>query len=187
MSKATAIQADDTIYPDGRDRLTQQIADDLAKANSSGAEAAENYSFFQEIALENTLLAHDESNDVAIRAKLGNYFANLSPNDAQSKMHDLARDTEFSTFLAGSEGESLAARYSVDHKAIKAAAVKALTKNGNAKQRALGNALAIAPGQSYRAKMLSQTTNNDAVKAIRAMRATAKRAGFGDPGDGLRY
>jgi hypothetical protein len=92
--------------------------------------------------------------------------------------------------MAGSEGQSLASRYGVDHKALMRAAIQNLTANGSATQRKLGEALAVAPGNAYRAKMLSKANYADAIAKFRLANQKAFGRGFeglaGLPQDDVR-
>jgi hypothetical protein len=181
IARHDALVADDLMPEAGKARLIEENARTLAALDYSTGEIAENASLMQEISLRASLLAHNESNDVAIRAKVNNYLANLSGSEAQSAVIQLAGVTEFSTFMAGSEGQSLASRYGVDHAALTRAAIQNLTANGNQTQRKLGEALAVAPGKAYRAKMLSKANYVEAVAKFRLANQKAVGRGFEGP------
>lgn len=124
------LSADDQMNPIGRERRLSELPDRIDAGTGDVLNNIDTAIAVLEAHLRSQALAHDGSNDVALRQELQNYSTGLNRDTAMGALIPLAADSRYSTLLAGSYGKSLAARFGIDHSAFTRAALQSLATNG---------------------------------------------------------
>jgi hypothetical protein len=177
VAEAEQLKNNDLLYPDGKTRLLAEMSSKLDATASGQLDKAEIAIDIAEMRLTLMALQHDPVNDVALREEVGHRTANLKASDAGVTLTTLAANSRYSTLLAGPLGESLCARFGIDHGALVRAALQSLAQNGTDKQRRAAAALAKGVPQARRSVALARAGAKDAGASIREPKRAA-RSGF---------
>jgi hypothetical protein len=162
---ADRLAQDDLMNPVGKRRLQSEAPGALRKVTDYELNQMDIAIDLLEIRNTNALLRHDESHDSQIAIELQNYVANLKREDAAMVLVQLATNTRFATAMAGSLGESLAARFGTAPASLRRAAIQSLSKNGTPMQLWAAKGLAGIPA-ARRVASLSRAHRDAAIERL---------------------
>jgi hypothetical protein len=165
VGTAAQLHADDTMNPQGRQRLLAELPANLTAATQEQLDQAELTLDIVEGIHRTRLLRHNPRDDANLRAELANYVAGIKQENAITAMVELAANPRYATFLAGPMGDSLAARFGFKADVLRRAALQGLAVDGTQDQ--VRRAKALAAVESMRRVIgLSRAGRDNVAQAV---------------------
>ncbi len=143
LAEAARLHADDQMNPVGKSRLLAEIPSTLV--DTSQFDAADQAVGATAARHRAAILAHDPRHDAALRWEVDNHLAGKTGDDAWSALLTLAIQPRFATFLAGSAGLSLGARFGREPGVFEEKALETLKEHGTPDQKLRSEKLASIP------------------------------------------
>jgi hypothetical protein len=160
------LKADDVMNPAGRDRMLSELAPNLQGQTDAQLRQAEIAVDILEARHTAVALHYDGKDAALLREEINNYMAGATPNTAPLRVVQLTSNPRFTTILAGPFGESIAARYGLDHSMIHRTALQTVAEHGNSVQVRAAKALAQVPA-ARRVIALARAGRDNAVNSLR--------------------
>jgi hypothetical protein len=178
VGKWEQLNNDDISNPAGIARQLAELPTNITVATESKLKQAEAALDIVADLHEAAVLRHDGRNDAALRWELDNFLAGTKPDTAAATLVELAADPRFATFLAGSAGASLVARYRLkDSDVFRRVALETLAARGSEDQRRRSEALASI-GKMRRVLGLARGGRDHAIEHVKRAPAPKSAALF---------